>query len=121
VNSSDDPDDIVETFLQVSGDPEGLDQIVDEVLAVLGILGSEGPTADELATASEQLGRQYELVSNEWWVDRMLFFAARPSERPESLFDVFGLIEATTTDDLRRLAATAFPADSYVLIRQIPG
>ena len=120
VSSSEDPDDIVETFLQVSGDPEELDQIVDEALAVLQILATDGPTDDELATAREQLGRQYELVSNEWWVDRMLFYSARPDEMPDSLFDVFTLIDQTTTDDLRSLAATTFPLDSYVLVRQIP-
>lgn len=121
VTSSEEPDAIVESFLQVSGDPEGLDRIVDEVRAVLGALGTAGPTAEELATAKEQLGRQYELVSNEWWVDRMLFYADRPDETPGSLFESFTLIDATTVDDIRRVAAIAFPLDNYLLVRQIPG
>ncbi len=121
VSASEEPDEIVETFLQVSGDPDELDQIVDEAITVLQVLANDGPTDDELATAKEQLGRQYELVSNEWWVDRMLFYSARPDEMPDSLFENFGLIDRTTSDDLRRLAATAFPLDGYVLVRQIPG
>ncbi len=74
----------------------------------------------ELATAQSQLGRQYELISNEWWVDQMLFFAKHPDESLEGLFQRFRIIDETTVDDIRSLAAIAFPTSSYVLVRQVP-
>jgi len=120
VAATDEPDPLVETYLQVSGDPDRLDEIVAESLATLQTLATDGPSAKELATAQEQLSRQYELVSNEWWVDQMLFYASRPDESLESLLDRFDYIDATTAADIRELASIAFPTDEYVLVRQVP-
>ncbi len=121
VGPVDEPDELIEVFLQVSGDPERLDEIVEESLATLGALAREGPTETELATAQEQLSRQYELVSNEWWVDQMLFSAARPTEPLRDIVNRFSFIDETTVADIRSLAAASFPLDQYVLVRQIPG
>jgi len=118
---ADEPDPQIESYLQVSGDPERLDEIVAEALATLATLATTGPTADELATAQEQLSRQYELISNEWWVEQMLFYGTHPDESLDDLFESFRFIDETTPDDIRRLAALAFPSDRYVLVRQIPG
>jgi len=114
------PDALIETFLQVSGDPEALDEIVVESLATLRSLASDGPTEAELATAQSQLARQYELISNEWWVDQMLFFANHPDESLEGLFQRFAIIDETTVTDIRELAVIAFPSSEYVLVRQVP-
>jgi len=121
MGASDEPDLLIETFLQVSGDPDRLDEIVAESLATLAVLAIDGPTEAELATAQEQLSLQYDLVSNEWWVDQMLFYAARPDESLKEIFDANRHIDATTTDDIRLLAAVAFPRDRFVLVRQVPG
>lgn len=114
------PDPLIETFLQVSGDPEALDEIVTESLATLRRLVTDGPTEAELATAKAQLGRQYELVSNDWWVDQLLFFAGHPDESLDGLFERFNIIDETTVADIRELAAIAFPSSEYVLVRQVP-
>ncbi len=121
VGPVDEPDELIEVFLQVSGDPERLDEIVAEALATLGSLAREGPSEEELDTAKQQLSRQYELVSNEWWVDQMLFYATHPDESLDDVLDGFVFIDETTVSDLRELAALAFPLDRYVLVRQIPG
>jgi zinc protease len=121
IGATDEPDSLIETYLQVSGDPERLDEIVAESLATLASLAADGPAEAELATAKEQLSLEYELVSNEWWVDQMLFYAARPGESLENILDADRYISQATIDDIRRLAAVAFPQDHYVLVRQVPG
>jgi zinc protease len=121
IGATDEPDMLIETYLQVSGDPERLDEIVAETLATLAVLATDGPTAAELETAQEQLTLEHDLISNETWVDRMLFYSARPDESLKEIFNANRHIVATTTDDIRRLAAVAFPQDRYVLIRQVPG
>ena len=121
IAATDEPDLLIETFLQVSGDPDRLDEIVAESLGTLAELAADGPTEAELATAQEQLTLQYELVSNEWWVDQMLFHGARPDESLKEVGDATRYIDETTTEDIRRLATVAFPQDRYVLVRQVPG
>jgi zinc protease len=121
IGATDEPDLLLETFLQVSGDPGRLDEIVAETLETLAGLAAAGPTEAELGTAKEQLTLVYDLVSNEWWVEQMLFYAARPDESLKEIFSAKRYIDATTTDDIRRLAAVAFPLDRYVLVRQVPG
>ena len=121
IAATDEPDMLIETYLQVSGDPERLDEIVAETLATLAVIATDGPTAAELETAQEQLTLEYGLISNETWVDRMLFYSARPGESLKEIFNADRHIVATTADDIRRLAAVAFPQDRYVLIRQVPG
>lgn len=117
----DEPDALIETYLQVSGDPGRLSEIIDESLATLAILATDGPTEAELATAKEQLSLEYELVSNDWWVGQMLFYAAHPDESLEDTLNAEVYIDATTVGDIRRIAAVAFPRDRYVLVRQVPG
>ena len=95
-------------------------EISAETLGVLNDLATDGPTATELASAQEQLSTEYELVSNEFWVDTLIFYALHPDE---SLVDVAGRIEAvfaTTTSDIRVLAATAWPPNEYIEVRQVP-
>ncbi len=121
IGATDEPDLLIETYLQVSGDPDRLDEIVAESLGTLAELAADGPTKAELETAQEQLTLQYELVSNEWWVDQMLFRAARADESLKEIVDATRYIEETTTEDMRRLAVVAFSRDRYVLVRQVPG
>lgn len=117
---SDRPDELIESIVQVSGDPARLDEIATEVLGVLGNLRDEGPTADELATAQEQLRRQYELYSNEEWVQALLFYAERPDQDPGEYLERGRIATATTGADIQELAAIAFPPDRYIEIRQVP-
>jgi len=120
IAASDEPDSLLETFVQVSGDPALLDVIAAETLATVRSLAQAGPTEDEMRTAREQLTRQYELISNEWWVDQMIFFAERPDESLSNILDRVSLIDETTSEEIRRLAAVAFPQGQYILVRQIP-
>ena len=120
IESTDEPDAIVETFISVSGSPDRLDEISGETLAVLQAMAGSGPTEAELATAREQLIRQFELISNEFWTDTLLFYAHRPDE---SILDLVSRIEIAATStviDIRRVADAAFPDGRYIEVRQLP-
>jgi len=120
IETADQPDEIIETYLQISADPDRLEEISVETLAALAALRDQGPTAPELAAAKEQLIREYELVSNEFWVETMLFYAGRPGADMIELGLRFTVINATTAADLAVLATIAFPEGQYVEVRQVP-
>ena len=54
------PDPYIESYVSVTGDPDRLDEIAMEVLADIADLRKNGPTAEQLAIAQEQLLREYE-------------------------------------------------------------
>jgi hypothetical protein len=113
----------VELWIQVSADPDDLDAISAEVLAVLSTLRADGPTADEMAIAQEQLTREIELISNEQLSRAIIFSALHPDE---GLYAnviapiVDGLPYAFGRTDIQNLALDLLPADRYVQIRLVP-
>jgi len=114
------PEQSVELRIQISGDPSGLDDVADQTLAVLADLRTNGPTADELAIASEQLLRDYELVSNELLSQAIVAAAENPGQ---SLLQIVDRIEQTfdpTRADLKELANELLPADNYILVKLVP-
>ncbi len=114
------PEKSVELRIQISGDPEGLDDVVAQTLAELADIRANGPTADELAIAAEQLLRDYELVSNEQLAAAIVFSAEHPEE---NLSEVIARIDRTfdpTQEDLRDLAAKLLPGDDYILVKLVP-
>jgi len=120
IDTYDAPDELIETFIEVSGDPERLGEISAETLGVLRDLAVNGPSAADLVAAQEQLRSEYELVSNEFWVDTLVFYGLHPDE---SLTDVAGrisVVRETTAEDIRRLAAIAWPEGEYLEVRQVP-
>jgi len=114
------PDQGVEAFLDIGGDPEDLEEVSTEVLADLADLRQFGPTEDELAIAQEQLVRDYELFSNELLVQVLLFYASDPGEDFTDFFSQIDNVLAVTADDVRSIANTVFPAGTYIEIRLVP-
>ncbi len=120
VEAADEPDELIEVYIQVSADPGRLDEVSAAVLADLADLRADGPTADQLAIAKEQVLRSYELVSNEFWIETWLFYAERPGEDVEELFERFDRVEATGIGDIRDLVGEVAPGDRYVEVRLLP-
>ncbi|MEE9298792.1 MAG: insulinase family protein [Acidimicrobiia bacterium] len=114
------PEQSVEFRIQISGDPDGLDEVVEQTLAVLADLRDNGPTEDELAIAAEQLLRDYELVSNELLSQAIVFSAEHPDE---FLSEIIARIDRTfdpTRQDIRDLARALLPGDDYILVKLVP-
>ncbi len=114
------PANLIETYISIGGDPDRLEEISSETEQVLVDIRSSGPTADELATAQEQLTREYELVSNPFWVETMLFYAEYPNEDPADVFRRISIVADTTSDDLLEIATIAWPPGQYIEVLLVP-
>ncbi len=114
------PERSVELQIQISGDPGGLDEVVEQTLAELADLRTEGPTADELAIAQEQLLRDYELVSNELLSRAIVFSAEHPDEGLSQVIDRIDQTFDPTIEDIRMLATELLTAEDYILVKLVP-
>ena len=114
------PDELVETFIQISGDPARLDEVSRETVLVLEDVVAAGPDEGELAAARQQLIREYELFSNELWAELLVFYEAHPERSITEVFRRIDVVGETTADDLRSLAAIALPTGRYIEVRQRP-
>ena len=114
------PDPYIETHVEVSGDPERLDEITAEVLADIADLKRNGPTADELATAQEQLFRDYELVNNPFLLERTIFFDEHAGRDLNELWQRYDTVYLVTGRQVRTMARVAFPEGSYIRVNLIP-
>ena len=107
------PDSVVETYVQVTGSPDGIEELRSVVQEDLAALRTAGPTEDELAAAVEELRNNLELFSNEGLIDVLIDEglhgdAIEPFRRlPEYL----GTIDAAA---VTTLANQVLPADTYI-------
>ncbi len=113
------PDIAVETFVEVSGDPDGIDRLSEVVRQDLAELQTDGPTDDDLAEAVAELGHDYQLFDNASLVELLLDAAdsttaiAEYLSRPQLLDDL-------TTASVAEFARRALPVDRYVEVRIRP-
>lgn len=114
------PDAFAESFIQVSGDPQRLDEIAMAVLEVVNELRTAGPGEAQLATAIEQVRRAYELFNNPQLAEALLFAALHPGESVTELIDRYDVVGTVSAADVRELARVAFPTDARIEIRLIP-
>lgn len=117
---SDDITPIVTTKITVGADPERLDEVVDEVLASITDLVDDGPTASSFEAAIEILRRDFELVSNEYWLEELLFLAAHDDADALDATRRQVFLNEVTAPEVQALAAIALPADNYIAVREIP-
>lgn len=116
----DEPKRLVETFVEVAGDPEGLEAIVTEVNAIVADLVDGGITDAEAATASEQVRRDNELVTNAFWADRLHRTLVFPDETPLTVPQRIDVAASVDADRLNELAAAILSTDDYIAILRGP-
>jgi zinc protease len=117
IASDEAPDAVVETFIQVSGEPARVDEIVDEIEQVLADIRVDGVTGPEVATAREQVRRDFELVSNEFWLGQMLYSATHPEVTILTVGQRIETAGGVTAADLDALIAEVLPPDAIVIVR----
>ena len=120
ITVQDEPLEIVEVIVQVSGDPAGLQPIADALEADLTDLASDGPTADEMAIAREQTIRDYELIGNQFWLDVITRYLLNPELDPGEVADRIPDTMALTRSDVRELAATVLTLNDYIRVDLVP-
>ncbi len=120
VSVQDDPVELIEAVVQVSGDPTGLQRIADALEADLADLTAGGPTEDEFAIAQEQTIRNYELIGNQFWLDIMTTYVSNPGLDPQDVADQIPDTLALTGVDVQALAGTLLRLDDYIRVDLVP-
>ncbi|MEM7285473.1 MAG: insulinase family protein [Actinomycetota bacterium] len=120
IAAADEPIRLVETFVEVGGDPDGLDAIVAEVDAIVADLVAGGIDPTEAATASEQVRRDNELVTNAFWAERLHRTYLYPDETPLTVPERIAVAAAIDADRLNELAAAVLSANEYIVVLRGP-
>ncbi len=113
------PDETIDTYIQVDGDPEGLDVITDEIDALLDDLRNGGLTSAEVATAVEQVRRDSELVSNSYYVNLLYFQLENPDTRVLRVDERVEFVADTSTADIQQVIDLVL-GDSVVVVKLRP-
>ena len=114
------PESGVEVTIRVDGDPARLDEVLEAVLADLGDLVADGPTADELAIAKEQILRDYEMLDDHSIAQALLASAYGSGETLLELITRFDPASGATRGDIRDTARRVLPLDAYIVVRLVP-
>lgn len=114
------PDSFAEAYVMSTGDPAGLDEIVEGVTAELDQIRSLGPTAAEMSTAREQLRDEYELVDNWTLAEAVVNSHLYPDQPVTELGERYRLIDSVSSEDIRRLATIVFNPEQRIEVRLVP-
>ncbi len=115
-----DPDPFAESFVRATGDPTDLDRISDEIMADLTDLQSNGPTAEQFATAIEQLSTEYELINNGLLAEALVNGFLYPDEPVFELALRYQVILEITPEDVQALAKIAYNPSQRIEVRTVP-
>lgn len=115
-----DPDPFIETNVTVTGDPERLEEISNEVLADLADLAASGPTGAEFNTAVQQVKTEMDLINNPQLAQALTNSFLYPDEPVTQLVDRYTLIDDVTASDVRTMARIAYNANQRIEIRLVP-
>lgn len=120
IELSDDVTPIITTKITVSADPEGLDQVVDETIASIADLVEAGPTRSSFDAATEILRLDFQLVSNPYWLEELMYLAEHEDADPLDATRRQAFLNNVTAAEVQALAATALPVDNYIEVREVP-
>jgi zinc protease len=115
-----DPDPFAEAVILSTGDPAGLDEISDEVIADLESLQEEGPTEAEFNTAVAQLRAELDLLDNRTLASGLVTAHLYPDQPVSDLADRYPLLDALTREDVREVAGIVFNLEQRIEVRQVP-
>ena len=110
----------VELSVRIDGDPNGIDEVRQALLADLEDLTTNGPTVDEFDIAREQVFRNYELIDNLQLARAMLHAVFYPDDLVTEIRDRFDRVEAATRADIREVAQRVITLDEYIEIALVP-
>ncbi|HEX6286552.1 MAG TPA: insulinase family protein [Acidimicrobiia bacterium] len=115
-----DPDRFAEAFITSTGDPSGLDQIAEEILAGLQSLQDSGPTGEEFATAIEQLRDELELLDNRTLANALITSHLYPDQPVAEVADRYQMVDSLTPEEVQLMARVAFDLDQRIEVRLVP-
>ncbi len=107
------PDSVVETYIQVTGSPEGIEELRGVLQEDLVELRASGPTDDELDAALEELGNNLQFFSNEGLID-VLIDEVLNGGAIDDFARLSNLLRRVDAESITEFANRALPADAYI-------
>ena len=113
------PDQLVETYLNVTGDPTTLAEISGIVLEDVAALRTTGPTESEFDAAMAEMEKNYTYFDNQTIGDLLAKAPDSPAliTRFKNRTDV---LDDVTADTLREFINDVMPLDRYIEVRTVP-
>ena len=114
-----DPDETVETYLNITGDPTTIEKTSSIVIDDVASLRSTGPTHDEFDAAIAEMNNSYSYFDNQTIGDLLVKAPAKPEliAQFESRSDVLNSITPVT---LQKFITLVMPLDRYIELRTVP-
>ncbi len=103
------PEEGIDVFISVSGDPERLDLIEETVLAEVRDLADNGPSEDEFERALAVLRADYDFVSNNDLLIMLLVLGRTQSGDPFTRTEARSLLDDLSRQEVSAVAARMFP------------
>jgi zinc protease len=113
------PDHLVESYLNVTGDPANIAKISSIVIDDIGSLRTAGPTATEFASAVAELTQTYQYFDNQTISD-LLVRAPKQPELITQFNDQASLLDSITPASLQKFITQVMPLDQYIEVRTLP-
>lgn len=111
----------VRTSINVSSDPQGIDEVAEEIRAVVDGLRDPGPTDGDVERAMEPILRDLQFFDHQVIVTTWLYLMQHP-DRPvqDAPFAAELRLEGVGPEVVQDLAGLLLPADAYVEVVQVP-
>jgi zinc protease len=116
------PDSTYTVAIGFSCDPERAQELIGAVFAEIDTLQTQGPTADLVTKAKEQLRRSREvaLEQNGFWVGTLDYYFTMPGEDPLDMLTYDERLATITADDIQAAARRTLLDDRYVQVVLYP-
>jgi zinc protease len=115
-----DPDPVIETYLQVTGSPERIESVAGIVAAELADLAANGPTEREFDTSTAQVGQAYQFVDNETFLTELTNDAIWPDRELDDYLGQFDALPSVTASSVQAFIAAYLPADRFIQVAVLP-
>ena len=113
------PDHLVESYLNVTGDPANIAKISSIVIDDIGSLRTAGPTSTEFASAMAELTQSYQYFDNQTISDLLVRVPKQP-ELITQFNDQASLLDSITPASLQKFITQVMPLDQYIEVRTLP-
>lgn len=109
----------VETYVSVSGDPKGMDELAATVHADLALLAQNGPSDEEYEAALAAMQQQYSYINNTQLATTLLTTSDGEGDLDRLLEESYQ-VELITKSVLAEYAQRVLPSDNYIQVIQRP-
>jgi zinc protease len=113
------PDELIETYVNVTGDPTTIGDISTFVIDDVTSLRTDGPTKDEFDNAVAELSNTYQYFDNQTIGD-LLTKAPAETDLIDHYRDRTNVLNEMSSSELQAFINAVMPIDRYIEVRTVP-